>query len=145
MADITVQQLRGNPTLEEIVAESDALERELFAINRQKAKLIEERRVEDIATRLSRAQQNEFIASTRRKEDSDAEVRIGEDQDCHLVEQNNIQLTRAREDEILASNRRKQDAGIALRRIGENKECDFIKAGITQKQSVRLLGLSVRA
>lgn len=136
MADITVQQLRGNPTLEEIKAESDGLERELFAVNRQKAKLIEERRVEDRTTRLSRAQHDELIASTRQKEDSDTVLRIGEDQDSHLVEQKNIQLTRARENEILASNRRKEDAGTALRRIDENKECDFIKACITQKQSV---------
>lgn len=145
MADSAVQQLRGNLTLEEVKAECDDLERELFAVNRQKAKLIEERREEDRTTRLRRAQQDELIASTRRKKDSDTEMKIGEDQDSHLVEQKNIQLTRAREDEILASNRRKEDAGTALWRINENKEYDFIKAGITQHQSVRLFGISVRA
>ncbi|KFY76262.1 hypothetical protein V498_09673 [Pseudogymnoascus sp. VKM F-4517 (FW-2822)] len=135
MDDTSVKLLDENSNLEEINAEYDRLEREMFAVNRQKAKLIEQRRGEDITTRHSRAQQDELIASIRRKEDSDAVPKIGEDQDCFLAEQSRIQLTRARQDELLASNRRKEDAGTALRRIGENKESGLIKLGIAQKQS----------
>lgn len=143
MDDTTVKLLYENSNLNEINAEHDRLEREMFAVNRQKAKLIEQRRGEDIITRHSRAQQDELIASIRRKEDSDAVPKIGEDQDCFLAGQKNIQLRRARQDELLASNRRKEDAGTALRRIGQNKENGLIKLGISQKQSVRLFGLSM--
>ncbi|KFY24732.1 hypothetical protein V493_05057 [Pseudogymnoascus sp. VKM F-4281 (FW-2241)] len=135
MADITVQLVNEHPSTDEIKAECESLERELFAVNRQKARLIEERRVEDRAMRLSRARQNEFIASTRRKEDSDTLLRIGEGSEHYRVEQENSRLSRADEDERFASNRRKEDASAALRRIAENKECDLIKSGITQKQS----------
>ncbi|OBT68597.1 hypothetical protein VE03_01628 [Pseudogymnoascus sp. 23342-1-I1] len=141
MADITVPQLdeHSDQTVslgfEEMKAQSDRLEREMFAVNRQKAKLAEERRDEDRTTRHIRAQQDEFIASTRRQEDSDTTSRVVEDQDCFLAEQKNIQLSRADQDELLASNRRKEDAGTALRRIGENKEHGIIKLGISQKQS----------
>jgi hypothetical protein len=138
MGDTTFQLLGDLPNLDEIIAEYDNLEREIFAVNRRKARLIEERQVEDKATRLSRARQNEFIASARRKEDSDRPLTIDE------VEQQSIQLTRANEDELLASNRRKEDAGTALRRIGENKECEVIKSGITERHSVWLFGPNFR-
>ncbi|OBT77477.1 hypothetical protein VF21_05251 [Pseudogymnoascus sp. 05NY08] len=129
MGDTTFQRLGDLPNLDEIIAEYDNLDRELFSVNRKKARLIEERQVEDKATRHSRAHQNESIASTRQKEDSDRPLTIDE------LEQKNIQLTRAHEDELLASDRRKEDAGSALRRIGENKECELIKSGITQRHS----------
>ncbi|ELR07016.1 hypothetical protein GMDG_02338 [Pseudogymnoascus destructans 20631-21] len=112
MDDISFQRPSDLPNLEEIIAE-----------------LVEERQVEDKATRLSRAHQNEFIASAHRNEDSDRELTIDE------VEQKNIQVTRAQEDKLLASNRCKEDAGTALRRIGENKECDLIKSGIAQRHN----------
>lgn len=142
MADITDQRLSDHLDLEII---NDSLERDLFTIHRKIAKLSEERRVEDKTMRLTRAHQNELIASTRRKEDSDAALKIGEDkdEDSYRLERRNTQLTRAREDAILASNRRKEAGGTALRRIDENKECDLIKLGIIQKQSVRLSRLIV--
>ncbi|OBT86567.1 hypothetical protein VE02_04334 [Pseudogymnoascus sp. 03VT05] len=102
LGDITFQQLGDLPNLEEIIAEYDNLETEIFAVNRKKARLIEERQVEDKATRLSRAHHNEKI----------------------------IQLTGAHEDELLASNRRKEDAGIALRRIGITQRHNELKSTI---------------
>ncbi|OAF56367.1 hypothetical protein VC83_06766 [Pseudogymnoascus destructans] len=113
MDDISFQRPSDLPNLEEIIAEYDNLEREIFVMTI-------ERKPDS-----SRS----FIASAHRNEDSDRELTIDE------VEQKNIQVTRAQEDKLLASNRCKEDAGTALRRIGENKECDLIKSGIAQRHN----------
>jgi hypothetical protein len=145
MADTTIKEPSNDLNLDEIKKKSDSLERELFALNRRKARLSEERQVEHRVTRLDRVHQDELIAATRHEEDVDTSSRRTDgDEEGYLLEQRHTQLARVRQDELRASDRRKEDAGIALRQIDENQECDLIKSDILQKQRVRLSELCVR-
>ena len=141
MAGFAAPWLGEHPNLDEIESELRSLEKEIVEINDRTAEYNQERQIEDYTTRRSRASQDELTTCTRRKEDS----RFGGEECSLREEQINTQFMRVREDEFLASNRRKEDAGIALRRIGENRDCDLIKLALTKKQRVRLSALNLRA
>jgi hypothetical protein len=88
MADAINKNLDEHGCLAKLKAESHSLDKELLAAYREKARLGEERKLEDKTTQYSRARQDELLASNRRKEDvATALRRKSEDEDCDRVKE----------------------------------------------------------